>query len=104
MKTSLSNIQAYVTKDGSLVQELMHPDTHNCRNMSYARAVVEAGKSTEMHRHHASEEIYHIVGGKGMMTLGHEQFSIEEGDTICIRPGTAHMVVNIGNNSLIIPM
>ncbi len=100
MKTSIKNIQSYQTKDGSLIHELMHPDIHGNRNMSFALAVIGAGISTLLHKHHASEEIYHFVQGKGLMTLGDDQFSVEAGDTVCIRPGVCHSVVNTWYDSL----
>ena len=34
------------------------------------------------------------------MTLGELQFKIEQGDTVCIKPGTAHCVENTGENEL----
>lgn len=86
--------------DGSLIRELMHPDTHGNRNQSFAEAVIEEGKSTGLHRHQVSEEIYHVVQGKGLMTLGDDQFPIQAGDTICIHPGVLHRVVNTANESL----
>lgn len=96
MKTSIKNIQPYQTKDGSLVHELMHPDIHGNRKMSFALATIEAGISTVLHKHHASEEIYHFVQGKGLMRLGNDHIYVEAGDTVCIRPGVLHSVVNTG--------
>lgn len=100
MKTSMNNIQPYLTKDGSLIRELMHPDMNGSRNLSFAEAEIEKGKATALHRHLLSEEIYHVTRGEGMMTLGREHFSIHSGDTICIYPGTPHRVVNSGNEPL----
>lgn len=102
MKTSMQDIAPYQTRDGSLIRELMHPGKQICRNMSLAQASVEPGEETLRHRHNASEEIYHVVCGTGIMTLGKEQFTIIKGDSVCIRPGTSHMVRNNGNETLII--
>ncbi len=100
MKTSIKDIVQYTTLDGSLIQELMHPDRHGNRNLSFALAVIEEGKDTELHRHHVSEEICHLVQGGGLMTLGEEQFSVQAGDTICILPGVSHKIINTRNESL----
>ena len=78
----------------------MHPKKHACRNLSFAEAAIEPGRTTDLHRHEEAEEIYHVVSGEGMMTLGPEQFSIAPGDTICIRPDTPHKVANTGKKSL----
>jgi mannose-6-phosphate isomerase-like protein (cupin superfamily) len=96
------DIAAYVTKDGSLIRELMHPALHNNQQQSLAEATIPVGCKTKLHRHGQSEELYHITTGRGHMTLGDEVFAIEVGDTVCIPPGTAHCVENRGDSELVI--
>jgi mannose-6-phosphate isomerase-like protein (cupin superfamily) len=55
---------------------------------------------TALHKHHVTEEIYHITQGAGRMTLGARQFEVTVGDTICIVPGTAHCIESVGNVAL----
>lgn len=100
MKTSLNDIQPYSTRDGSLIRELMHPEKHDCRKMSFAQASIKPGQTTLLHMHEKSEEIYHITTGSGIMTLGNRRFAIQSGDTICIYPGTSHRVENTGKDVL----
>lgn len=88
---------AFITKDGSRVRELMHPLKHACRAQSLAEAVVDPGAVTALHRHRASEELYHILEGCGQMTLGERELSVAAGDTIAIAPGTAHRIRNTGS-------
>ena len=102
MKTSLHEIKPYTTKDGSLISELLHPAVHGNKNLSFAQAVIEPGCTTIIHMHKISEEIYHVVQGVGMMTLGEEKFSICQGDTVCISPNLFHNVENTGLEQLII--
>lgn len=45
-----TDIKAYVTKDGSLVRELMHPNVHGKSNVSVAETVVPAGEMTLLHK------------------------------------------------------
>jgi len=96
------NIEAFVTKDGSLIRELMHPDTHHNSKQSLAEAVIAAGKKTQLHRHEKSEELYHITAGQGRMTLGNEILMVAVGDTACIPPGTPHCIENTGAEDLLI--
>ena len=98
--THYDSITAYTTKDGSLIRELMHPDQHSSRNQSLAEAIIPAALETQLHQHLISEEIYHITQGTGIMTLGEESFPVSEGDTICIPPGTAHKIKNMGTMDL----
>lgn len=100
MKTEYSKIRPYTTKDGSVIRELMHPDIHGNRNQSLAEATIPPGSVTFLHRHHNSEEIYHITQGNGVMTLGDKKFDVTVGDTICIPPGTPHKVQNTGKTPL----
>ena len=85
-----------MTKDASLIRELIHPSQHGPTTMSFAEATVEAGGTTLMHLHRESEEIYHITQGMGTMRLGGAEFEIHVGDTINIAPGTPHNVTNTG--------
>jgi len=96
VKTRLQDIVPYVTRDGSQIRELMHPGSHAVRRQSLAEAVVAPGAATRRHRHHASEELYHVTAGTGVMTLGDERFTIAAGDTVLIPPGTAHCVEATG--------
>lgn len=100
MKTRYREIPPYPTKDGSEIRELMHPAHHGNRNQSLAEAMVPPGTATLLHRHHASEELYHVTAGRGRMTLGDERFELAPGDTVLIPPGTPHRVENDGDEAL----
>jgi len=96
--------QAIKRKDGSVIRELAHPDVHGIggaggiggiggigpRNQSLAEATVPVGSRTRLHRHRASEELYHVLRGRGTMFLGDDSFAVGPGDSILIPPGTAH--------------
>lgn len=91
-----SDVPPYVTKDGSIVRELMHPSVHGNRGQSLAEALVPPGARTKLHRHRNSEEIYYFLEGAGSLRLGAREFHVRTGDTICIPPGTPHAVTNSG--------
>ena len=95
-----ATVPAYRTKDGSEIRELMRPDVHGNSAQSLAEATVPAGHRTLLHRHHRSEELYHITAGRGRMTLGADCFAVQPGDTIFIAPGTAHCIEAIGEEPL----
>jgi mannose-6-phosphate isomerase-like protein (cupin superfamily)/transcriptional regulator with XRE-family HTH domain len=94
------DVQPYVTKDGSRIRELMHPTVHGNAAQSLAEATIPAGKRTLLHRHHKTEEIYHVTGGRGRMTLGDNWFLVKTGDTVCIPPGTPHCIEAIAPTPL----
>ena len=80
----------------------MHPARHGNRAQSLAEATVAPGAKTALHRHRATEEIYHITRGRGRMTLGTETLDVAPGDTVCIPPGTPHCIENTGRKALVI--
>lgn len=100
IKTAYDLIPAYITKDGSTVRELMHPAVCGGENQSLAEAIVPVGGATRKHLHFRTEEIYHITGGQGTMTLGEHRFDVSVGDTILIPPKTPHRLQNTGIGEL----
>lgn len=99
-KTRYPEIPTFMTKDGSIIRELMHPALHGNRLQSLAEAIVPPGGSTILHRHHRTEELYHFTAGSGWMELGGERFEVGPGDTVHIAPGTPHRLVNPGSSEL----
>lgn len=95
-----TGVVPYPTKDGSEIRELMHPAIHGNAAQSLAEATLPPGTRTLLHRHHRSEELYHITAGEGRMTLGEETFPVRVGDTLCIPPGTPHCIEALGTTAL----
>jgi mannose-6-phosphate isomerase-like protein (cupin superfamily) len=99
-KTAYNEITPYVTLDGSLIRELMHPRMHGNHAQSLAEATVAAGASTRLHRHARAEELYHFTSGEGRMTLAERTFSVRPGDTVLIAAGMPHRLQNTGDQPL----
>jgi len=93
-------VQPYITKDGSLIRELMHPSVIAGAKQSLAEATIQPGGKTILHQHRNCQEIYHITAGSGTMLLGNEKTAIKQGDTIYIPPLTPHRVTNTGSEEL----
>jgi mannose-6-phosphate isomerase-like protein (cupin superfamily) len=99
-RSRYSEAHPFITKDGSEIRELMHPDRHGVRSQSFAEAIVQPGRTTVLHMHRRGEEIYHVTRGRGRLTLGNEILDVAAGDTICIAPGTPHRIANSGEGPL----
>jgi len=56
MQTEYDKIESFITKDKSVIRELMHPDSHGNTNQSLAEAIIPAGEETLLHKHNKSEE------------------------------------------------
>lgn len=99
-QTSLQDLPAYRTRDGSSIREMMHPLIHGNANQSLAEATVPPQGRTHTHRHPRSEELYHFTHGQGIMTLDGETFGVATGDTVCIAPGQWHALHNTGTEDM----
>ena len=95
-----ATVTPYLTKDRSVIRELMHPEVQGNRAQSLAEATVPPGARTLLHRHGQTEELYHITAGQGRMTLGEDSFTVDVGDTVCIPPGTPHCIEALGDTRL----
>jgi len=96
MIRSRSSVASYVTKDGSRIWELFHPNSSPVIDFSVAEALVEPEQRTKTHVHHASQEVYYILEGEGVVRLGKETLSVSPGDAILIAPGRPHNIRNTG--------
>lgn len=85
-------VQAFVTKDGSEIRELLAYRNSCIRNQSLAEARVHPGQTTTPHKHPKAEEIYHILEGQGLMTIEMDEKVVGPGDAIAIPPGSRHTI------------
>jgi mannose-6-phosphate isomerase-like protein (cupin superfamily) len=85
--TSLAAVEPFTTKDGSLIRELQHTQAQ-----SLAEAKLEPGQVTERHYHRASEEIYFLLDGTGVLELDGQLRDVQPGDAVLIPPGTWHQI------------
>ncbi|NOZ59181.1 MAG: cupin domain-containing protein [Euryarchaeota archaeon] len=97
-----SSAEPFITKDGSLVRELVHPKNSSAERLSLAEARVKPGDRTREHLHRKSEEVYYILSGEGEVYLNGKGARVEAGDAVLIPPGTRHYVVNTGEEELVI--
>jgi mannose-6-phosphate isomerase-like protein (cupin superfamily) len=102
MRQTYKDVTPYITKDGSEIRELMHPNIQGNKLQSLTEATVSVGTKTFRHKHTVTEELYHITQGRGLMTLGNESFEVIIGDTVCIPPGTVHWIENVGTEPLVL--
>src|ERR1043166_7599646 len=97
---NLSEVPAFVTKDGSEIRELLAHRNSAIRHQSLAEARVPVGGSTLEHYHPRTEEIYYITAGAGRMRIEGETRDVKPGDAIAIPPGLKHKIWNTGNEIL----
>lgn len=97
---NLNDVDAFITKDGSEIRELLAHRNSLIRNQSLAEARLSAGASTQEHYHLKTEEIYYITHGTGRMKIGEETQEVKPGDAVAIPPGAKHKLWNTGAEPL----
>lgn len=97
---NLSEVRAFITKDGSEIRELLAHRNSVIANQSLAEARLPVGSSTQEHYHVKAEEIYFITHGRGRMRVETEEREVGPGDAIAIPPGREHKLWNEGDEVL----
>ena len=97
---NLNQVEAFITKDGSEISELLAHRNSAIRNQSLAEARLPVGASTQEHYHPKAEEIYFITHGQGRMRIEGEVRDVVTGDAIAIPPGRRHKLWNTGKETL----
>jgi len=90
--------------DGSLLAELLHPDTvpgAQRLRCSIAHAMVPPGESTLPHVLKSSTEIYYILEGEGEMHVGVRSAPVHAGQAILIPRGRKQFIRNTGTGNLV---
>jgi mannose-6-phosphate isomerase-like protein (cupin superfamily) len=60
------------------------------------------GSCQPVHRHEDSEQVYVIVRGRGLMTVGDESAEVDEGTFIRVPPDTDHAIEGISEQPLVV--
>ena len=98
-----SELEPYRTKDGSEIREWAGPGyPATARNQSLAEATIAPGTATTAHFHRASEELYLVTAGRGLLRIDTEQREIEAGNCAVIPPGAVHQLRNTGETDLVV--
>ena len=93
---NIADAEAFTTKDGSEIRELLAHRNSCIRMQSLAEARLAPGGSTAPHHHPQTEEIYYILEGEGRMQIGDDVRAVSVGDAIAIPPGEIHTIANSG--------
>lgn len=84
------------TPQGSEIRPLMDRTVSAISQCSLAEEILPPGKTVPPHHHEVLEEIYYILRGSGMMTVGEETENVGSGDAIFIPKNQVHSLTNTG--------
>jgi len=88
------------TAHGSELRALMDRTTSGITQCSLAEEVLPPGRAVTPHHHMELEEIYYILAGTGVMTVGDETHEVRTGDAIYIPRGHRHTLENTDSDSM----
>ncbi|MFL6216637.1 MAG: cupin domain-containing protein [Blastocatellia bacterium] len=84
------------TRHGSEIRPLVDRTTSAITGCSLAEEILPPGHAVTPHHHRQIEEIYYIVEGRGVMTVGNEQQEVAAGDAVYVPRGQRHTLANTG--------
>jgi len=88
------------TAHGSEIRPLIDRTTSGITNCSLAEETLPPGCAVTPHHHREIEEIYYIVSGRGLMSVGDETQEVEAGDAVYVPRGHRHTLKNTGNQPI----
>ena len=88
------------TPHGSEIRPLIDRTTASITQCSLAEETLPPGKTVTPHHHEVLEEIYYILSGSGVMTIGEESREVSAGDAIYIPKHNVHTLTNTGADEM----
>ncbi len=88
------------TPHGSEIRPLIDRTTAPITQCSLAEETLPPGKTVTPHTHEVLEEIYYILSGAGVMTIGAESREVSAGDAIYIPKHHRHTLTNTSDEDM----
>ena len=92
--------QVINTAHGSEIRPLIDRTSSAITQCSLAEEILPPGRAVTPHHHRQIEEIYYIVSGRGVITVGDEQSEVEAGDAVYVPRGARHTLENTGSEPI----
>lgn len=81
---------------GALSKPLAHPTTTGSQQLDYRISSYAPMAYVEVHVHKTQEQVYHILGGEGLMEIDGVKTVVRKNDVIFLAPGSWHGIENTG--------
>ena len=89
----------YIRPEGITSYLLASPRTSSAEHLTTTLAVIQSGGEQRIHSHQP-EQVYFILEGNGLMTVGDEMQRVGPGDCVFIPSGQPHGLKNDGDETL----
>ena len=81
---------------GALSKPLVAPETAGSRHLDYRISMYQPMAYVELHKHKVQEQVYHVLGGEGLMVIAGNRRVVRKHDVIYLLPGVEHSIENTG--------
>jgi mannose-6-phosphate isomerase-like protein (cupin superfamily) len=88
------------TPHGSAIRPLIDRTTSAITQCSLAEETLPPGCAVTPHHHREIEEIYYVISGRGLMTVGDETREVSAGDAIYVPRDHRHSLRNTGSEPI----
>lgn len=88
------------TPHRSEIRPLMDRTTSLINQCSLAEELLPPGATVPPHHHEVLEEVYYILEGNGLMTVGEDQREVGAGDAVYIPRQHRHTLTNTGSTPM----
>lgn len=88
------------SRHGSEIRPLIDRTTSSITQCSVAEELLAPGQAVTPHFHRQTEEVYYILEGEGVMTVGTDRRAVTAGDAILIPLDTVHSLENTGSRAM----
>jgi mannose-6-phosphate isomerase-like protein (cupin superfamily) len=88
--------EPFVAADFSEIRLLVDRVNTGIASVSLAHATVAAGAETVWHRLESTDEIYFVLAGRGLVSVGEQSRQVGPGDTVWIPTGVRQKMRNLG--------
>ena len=88
-------------RGGQVSHLLLAPGQFGAENLAVTWVEGKPGSEQPLHSHPANEQVYVIVGGRGVMTVGEERQEVVPGTAILVPPDTPHSIRCVGDERLV---
>lgn len=98
--SSVTDAKPFVAADLSEIRSLVDRSNTGIGSVSLAHATVTAGAETVLHRLERTDEIYFILSGRGLVSVGDDSREVEPGDAVWIPADIQQKIRNVGPDPL----
>jgi mannose-6-phosphate isomerase-like protein (cupin superfamily) len=98
--SNVRDAEPFVAADLSEIRPLVDRANTGIASVSLAHATVAAGAETVWHRLERTDEIYFILSGRGLVSVGDESREVGPGDAVWIPAGIQQRIRNLSPDPL----